>query len=124
MQSGAEQRAPRVFPTRCKMFDATRFHELAGFFEYDDGMTRFKAEERAASRLGIKRYEAINAISKRDSQSGGDIRQAPARKPADTLPGMQPASTKEVGPLPVCDVPAGRGSLALLALQPQRGRVL
>ena len=98
------------------MFDAARFHELAGFFEYDEGMTRFQAEERAAARLNVNRWEAINAIRKRDSQSGGDIRQASERKPASALPGMQPTPSKEDGPVSIGDVPAGRDRVELLAL--------
>ena len=104
------------------MFDAARFHELAGFFEYDEGMTRFQAEERAAARLSVNRWEAINAIRKRDSQSGGDIRQASERQPANGMPGVQPASAEQGGQVFVGDVPAGRGNLVLPSLSELSGR--
>ena len=100
------------------MIDVERFHELAGFFEYDDRMTRFQAETHAAARLGFLRHEVINEIRSRNSQSGRDMRQASARKPADSLPGVQPHPKEETGPLPFGDVQAGRDCLALLALRP------
>lgn len=104
------------------MLDAARFHELAGFFEYDEGMTRFQAEERAAARLNVNRWEAINAIRKRDSQSGGDIRQTSARQPENHMPVMQPASAEQGGQVPVGYVPSGRGDVVLSSLPGLSGR--
>lgn len=96
--------------------DIERFHELAGFFEFDEGMTRFQAETHAAERIGCKRHEAINEIRKRNSQGGGNNRQAPARQPEGDMSRMQPASKKETGFVSERFIPAGRGSVELLAL--------
>ena len=104
--------------------DIERFHELAGFFEYDEGMTRFQAETHAAARQGLLRHEAINAISERNSQVGGNFRQASARQSAGDLSRMQPHPKEESGPLPIGDVQVGRDRMALLALPVQRGAVL
>lgn len=106
------------------MFDIERFHEVAGFFEYDEGMTRFQAETHAAERIGCKRHEVINEIRRRNSQDGGNIRQASARQPAGDMPGVQSHPAEEGGPVSVGDVQAGRDRLALLALSAQRRGVL
>ena len=102
--------------------DIERFHELAGFFEYDEGMTRFRAEELAAHRLGVQRWEAINAISKRNSQCGGDIRQAPSRDAANAMPVMQSAPSEQGGQVLVGHVSDGRGDVVLSSLSELPGR--
>lgn len=104
------------------MFEIERFDELAGFFEYDEGMSRFQAEERAATRLNVKRWEAMNAIRKRDSERGGNIRQTPARQPADNLPGMQPTAAQQGGQMPIRNVSNGRGDVVLSSLSGLSGR--
>lgn len=96
--------------------DVERFEELAGWFEFDDGRSRFEAETLAAARIGFKRHEVKNEISKRNSQGGGNIRPAPAGQPADHMSRVQPKQAEENGPLPVGDIQAGRDRLALLAL--------
>lgn len=96
--------------------DVARFHELAGWFEFHDGRSRFEAETLAADRIGYKRHEVRDEISKRNTQGGGNLRSADERHSANDLPGMQSAQTKEIRPMPVRDVHAGRDRVELLAL--------
>ena len=60
-------------------FCPDQFEERAGVLEFDNGMTRFAAETEAARRQGVKRWEAIDAIRKRNSQAARDQRAAAGR---------------------------------------------
>lgn len=44
-------------------FEVERFEELAGMFEFDDGMSRFSAETKAAARFGMPRWKAMEAAN-------------------------------------------------------------
>ncbi len=102
------------------MMDIERFEDRAAWLEYCDGMSRFAAETEAARRQGLKRWEAIDEIRRRDSEGSGDQRQADARDAADDMPGMQRGTEEETRSVPERDVQAGRGGLELLALRTRR----
>lgn len=97
--------------------DLIRFYELAGMFEFDDGETRFRAETKAAARLGAQRWEVLNEIKRRDFERSRDQRQASGGQPANNLPAMQPDPKEETRPVSERDVPAGRHRLEMLALR-------
>lgn len=97
--------------------DAGRFEELAGMFESDEGMTRFAAETRAAERLGVKRWEAMDAIKRRDSGAAPHHGEAARGDAADDLSRVQPRQEEEARPVPQRDVQVGRGGVAMLALR-------
>lgn len=82
------------------MIEAERFHELAGHFEFDEGMTRFKAETKAADRMGVKRWEAMNAIGNGHPAQARDHREAHGRNAANDLPGVQRGTAKQNRPMP------------------------
>lgn len=82
------------------MIEVERFHELAGHFEFDEGQSRFKAETLAAERMGVKRWEAINAIRDGHSEKARDHREAHGRDAANNLPGVQPHPAKQNRPMP------------------------
>ena len=97
--------------------DIERFEHTAAWLEYCDGMTRFHAETEAARRQGLKRWEVLNAIGKRNSEPERHPGAAAARQSAPDLPGMQPQPAKEEGPVYKRDVQAGRSGLEMLALR-------
>lgn len=82
------------------MLDFDAFEERSAIMEFEAGMTRFDAETAAAREQGFQRHEVINANRKRHSPAARDHRAAPARKPADDLPGVQPAPQEEARPVP------------------------
>lgn len=103
------------------VIDRDQFENTAAWLEHCDGLSRFAAETEAARRQGFKRHEVMNANSGRDSKQGGDIGQAPARRPEDDLPRVQHVQAQKVGPLLVGFISAGWGGLELLALPIQWG---
>lgn len=105
------------------MMDVEAFEDRAAWLEHCDGMTRFAAETEAARRQGMKRWEALNEIGRRDTAGGRHNRPADARDAADNLPGVQPPSEKQERPVPERDVQAGRRGVEMLALRAERGRV-
>lgn len=108
-----------------KFADLDQFEQTAAWLEYCDGMTRFQAETEAARRQGLQRWEILNAKRSGDFERGGDNRSEVAREQRpDAMPGMQPASQKEIGPVPECDAQAGRAGVALLALRDEQRGVL
>lgn len=105
------------------MPDFDQYETTAAWLQYCDGMTRFQAETEAARRQGMTRWqmnrEAANEKRERDSQRGGDNRQAMGgQRSADHMPGMQRGAAQEGRPMPERDAQAGRAGVALLALQP------
>jgi predicted aminopeptidase len=82
------------------MIEVERFHELAGHFEFDEGHSRFQAETRAAERMGVKRWEAINAIRNGNSEEARDHRKAPRGNAANNLPGVQSHPAEQNRPMP------------------------
>ena len=97
--------------------DLDAFVERAAIKEYCGGMSRFQAETEAAEAQGFKRWEVLNAISKRDSGHGGNIGQAHGGNAADNMPGMQRGAKEENRSLLGGDVQAGRNSLVLPTLR-------
>lgn len=105
--------------------DIDQFENTAAWLEYCDGMSRFQAETEAARRQGLQRWEIINAKRNGNFERGGDNRQAVAgQQRPDAMPGVQPASEKENGPMPERDENGGRDRVELLALSEQRRGVL
>lgn len=109
--------------------DVEAFEERAAIIEYDGGLSRFRAETLAAEAQGLTRWQAVeeirNAKRNRNSQSRRDPHQTLARQQRENdLPGMQSASSQEVGSMSERDENARRDRLELLALQSQRLGVL
>lgn len=97
--------------------DIERFEHTAAWLEYCDGMSRFHAEIEAARRQGLKRWEVLNAIGKRDSETAGHLCPAAAGQSAGDLPGVQPHPEEEAGSLSQRELSIGRGGLEMLALR-------
>lgn len=97
--------------------DLDAFEERAAIMEFDGGLSRFEAETQAAQAQGFTRWEVLDAIKRRNSERGGDHRQAAPRDGADNLSRVQRDQTEQGGHLPVGDVQTGRDRLALLALR-------
>lgn len=111
------------------MFDTDTFEERAAIMEFCGGLSRFEAETQAAKAQGLTRWQALmevrNANGKRNSEQGGNNRQAMgggSRK--DDLPRVQRKQDEENGPMPERDEKAGRDRLDMLALQLDRRGVL
>lgn len=72
------------------------WNERAAIMQFDAGMSRFRAETKAAQAMGRQRWEFVDAERKRDFASGGDHRQAVAgQQRKDNVPAMQRAPEKE-----------------------------
>ena len=103
------------------MFDRDAFEERAAIMEFDGGLSRFDAETQAAKAQGLTRWRAMeeikNADSKRNPAIGGDHGSADVGNGSRNLPGVQRAAAEQGGPVSVGIVPAGRGSVELLALR-------
>lgn len=103
------------------MLDRDAFEERAAILEFDGGLSRFAAETQAAQAQGLTRWQALeeikNADSKRNPAIGGDHGSAHVGNGSNDMPRVQRAATEQGGPVPVGDVPAGRGGVALLALR-------
>lgn len=97
--------------------DLDAFVERAAIKEYCGGLSRFQAETEAAEAQGFKRWEVLNAISKRDSGRGGNIGQAHGGNTTDNLPGMQRGAKEEGRSLLGGDVQAGRNPVVLSPLR-------
>ena len=102
-------------------FDVEAFEERSAIMEFCGGLSRFRAETLAAQAQGVARHVAIRI---RNSEQARDQRSAAARNGSDDLPGMQPASEEKAGRVPVGNVLAGWGGLALLALLQLGGRLV
>lgn len=102
------------------MVDLDAWEERAAIMQFDAGMSRFEAETQAAKQQGFTRWEVLEIINANrigNTRQGGDNRPAHVGNGSDNLPGMQPASEAQDRAMPERLVPAGRGSVALLALQ-------
>lgn len=86
------------------MIDVDAFEERAAIMEYDGGLTRFEAETLAAQAQGVTRWEALGEIGKRLVEAARNKREAAERNAEGDMPGVQPASEKENGPVPKRDV--------------------
>lgn len=106
------------------MIDRGQFEQTAAWLEYCDGMSRFEAETEAARRQGYKRHEVINANGIRNSQRGGDNRQAPAGHAEDGVSRLQSPSAQEIRPVSIGVILAGWGCLDVLALWPIWGSLV
>ena len=104
--------------------DLDQFEHTAAWLEFCDGMTRFEAEAEAAKRQGKTRWEAMNAIRKRDTKQARDTGSAAVGKPANNLPRVQPHAAQEKRSLPVGVVSTGWGAMVLLALLQFGGRMV
>lgn len=49
-----------------------QFEERAAIMEFDGGLSRFQAETKAAELQGLKRWEVMNEIKRRDFAKGRD----------------------------------------------------
>ena len=98
-----------------------QFLERAAIMEFSGGLSRYQAETEAAKAQGVARWKALQEVenAKRSGhfEQGGNLSQAVERQCADNLPGVQPVTSQQAGPVPIGDVQAGRSSLALLALR-------
>lgn len=91
------------------MIDMDQFEERAGTLQFDDGLSKWKAETESAKRLGFRSladFRRAHADSQRNSDGGGDIGSSPERDTASDLPGLQSAPKKENRSMPVSDVQA------------------
>lgn len=103
------------------MFDPDQFLERAAIMEFDGGLSRYQAEVEAAKAQGAPRWKALQEVqnAKRggNSEQGRNIGQPLVRDSSDDMPGVQHDTAQQVGPVPVGNVQAGRGDVALLALR-------
>lgn len=68
------------------MIDLDAWGAKAAFMEYMSGRSRFEAETLAASQQGVKRWEVMDAIKRRDSEKTRDRGQALQRVPSGDVP--------------------------------------
>ena len=97
--------------------DLDRFEERAAIMEFDGGMSRFEAETKAAALQGYQRWEVMNAIRNRDFEKARHQHQGPVGNTAHHMPQVQPSSKEETRSVLERNVPAGWGSVELLALR-------
>jgi hypothetical protein len=99
------------------MMDIDRFANTAAWLEHCDGMTRFHAENEAARRQGVRRWEVLGAIRKRDPQPVRHSCSKAERQSKDDLSSLQSCTQEETGPVSECEFSTGRGGLEMLALR-------
>jgi hypothetical protein len=80
-------------------FDREAFEERAAIMEYDAGMTRFQAETKAAQAQGVTRWEALGDVARRLVERAGHNGSVARKSRPDNVPGMQPRTAEEVGPV-------------------------
>jgi hypothetical protein len=78
------------------MIDLDTFEERAAIMEYCGGMTRFEAETKAAQAQGATRWEAMDAIRKRDTGKAQHQREAHVGNGSNNLPRVQRPTEKEI----------------------------
>lgn len=102
-------------------FDVEAFEERSAIMEFCGGLSRFRAETLAAQAQGVARHDAIRI---RNLEGQRNQRPQAKRDGQGHMPGMQPAPEEKAGRMPIGDVLAGWGGLALLALLQLGGRLV
>ena len=68
------------------MIDLDAWEAKAAFMEYMSGLSRFEAETLAASQQGVKRWEVLDAVKRRDSEKARDRGEALPRLASGDVP--------------------------------------
>lgn len=82
------------------MIDLDAFEERAAIMEFEGGLGRFRAETLAAQAQGYQRREAMDAISKRDTQQTRDHGQAVERHGSGVVSAVQSGPKEQERPVP------------------------
>jgi hypothetical protein len=72
------------------LIDIEVFEERSAIIEYCGGVSRFQAETLAAEAQGLKRWEVMNEIKRRNTAKARDHRETAERNDAGSLSQLQP----------------------------------